>query len=62
MTRFGVDMNKSLMSMGSALMQIMKKLLPADKTFEKNLKRFRYDDLEHNKTLDRVHKLGDGTQ
>lgn len=62
MTRFGVDMNKSLMGMGSALMQIMKKLLPADKTFEKNLKRFRYDDLEHNKTLDRVHKLGDGTQ
>ena len=50
------------MGMGSALMQIMKKLLPADKTFEKNLKRFRYDDLEHNKTLDRVHKLGDGTQ
>ncbi len=62
MTRFGVDMNKSLMSMGSALMQIMKKLFPADKTFEKNLARFRYDDLEHIKTLDRVHKLGDGTQ
>jgi len=62
MTRFGVDMNKSLMSMGSALMQIMKKLFPADKTFEKNLARFRYDELEHIKTLDRGHKLGDGTQ
>lgn len=62
MTRFGVDMNKSLMSMGSALMQIMKKIFPADKTFEKNLARFRYDELEHIKGLDRVHKLGDGTQ
>ncbi len=62
MTRFGVDMNKGLMSMGSALMQIMKKVMPADMTFSKNLERFRYDDLEDMKVLDRVHKLGDGTQ
>lgn len=62
MTRFGIDMNKSLMGMGSALMQIMKKMFPADKTFQQNLARFRYDELEHIKTLDRVHKLGDGTQ
>ena len=62
MTRFGVDMNKGLMGMGSALMQIMKKIFPADRTFNTNLERFRYDDLEHMKTLDRVHKLGDGTQ
>lgn len=62
MTRFGVDMNKGLMSMGSALIQIMKKILPADRTFSANLERFRYDDLEHVKGLDRVHKLGDGTQ
>ena len=62
MTRFGVDMNKGLMSMGSALIQIMKKVMPSDKTFAKNLERFRYDDLEEMKVLDRVHKLGDGTQ
>ena len=62
MTRFGVDMNKSLMSLGSAVMQIAKKTLPADRTFEKNLLRFRYNDLERIKDLDRVHKLGDGTQ
>lgn len=62
MTRFGVDMNKGLMSMGSALIQIMKKIMPGDRTFAYNLERFRYDDLEHIKGLDRVHKLGDGTQ
>ena len=62
MTRFGIDMNKGLMSMGSALIQVVKKILPADRTFSTNLERFRYDDLEHMKTLDRVHKLGDGTQ
>ena len=55
-------MNKGLMSMGSTLIQVVKKILPADKTFSANLERFRYDDLEHMKTLDRVHKLGDGTQ
>ena len=61
-TRFGLNLSKGLMGLGSTLMQTMKKLFPADKTFSKNLGRFRYDDLEHNKVLDRVHKLGDGTQ
>ncbi len=62
MTRFGIDMNKSLMGMGSLLMQTVKKLLPKERNFEKNIARFRYDDMEHLKVLDRVHKLGDGTQ
>lgn len=62
MTRFGIDMNKGLMSMGSTLIQVVKKIMPTDRTFAYNLERFRYDDLEHMKTLDRVHKLGDGTQ
>lgn len=62
MTRFGIDLNKSIMSLGSMLMQTMKKLFPADKTFQKNLARFRYDEMEHIKNLDRTHKLGDGTQ
>ena len=61
-TRFGISLSKPLMSIGSMVMQAMKKLMPADKTFETNLKRFRYEDLEHNKVLDRVHDLGDGTQ
>jgi len=55
-------MTKSLMGLGSTMMQAMKKLLPADKTFATNIDRFRYEELEHNKTLDRVHDLGDGTQ
>ena len=50
------------MSMGSTLIQVVKKIMPADRTFAYNLERFRYDDLEHMKTLDRVHKLGDGTE
>lgn len=62
MTRFGIDMNKTLMGLGSQLMQTMKKILPADHTFASNLARFRYDDLEHIKTMDRYHTLGDGTQ
>ena len=62
MTRFGISMSKPLMSMGSFLMQFMKKIMPADRTFKYNLERFRYNDLEHMKTLDRVHTLGDGTQ
>ncbi len=62
MTRFGVDMNKTLMSLGSLLMQVVKKLLPKERNFDKNITRFRYNTLEHNKVLDRVHKLGDGTQ
>lgn len=61
-TRFGLNLTKGLMGLGSTLMQTMKKLMPKDNTFGQNLDRFRYDDLEHNKVLDRVHKLGDGTQ
>lgn len=62
MTRFGIDMNKTLMGLGSQLMQTVKKIMPADKTFQQNLARFRYDDMEHLKMLDRTHTLGDGTQ
>ena len=61
-TRFGLDLTKGLMSIGSTLMQTMKKIFPKDNTFTANLDRFRYDDLEHMKVLDRVHTLGDGTQ
>ncbi len=62
MTRFGINMGKPVMSLGSLVLQTMKKMLPKDTTFSDNLKRFRYNDMEHLKTLDRHHKLGDGTQ
>lgn len=61
-TRFGINLSKGIMGLGSTMMQAIKKLMPRDNTFGQNLGRFRYDDLEHNKVLDRVHKLGDGTQ
>ncbi len=62
MTRFGISLGKPIMSLGSTMMQTMKKMLPADATFSNNVKRFRYNELEHLKVLDRHHKLGDGTQ
>ncbi|MDR1405383.1 MAG: FAD-binding oxidoreductase [Candidatus Methanoplasma sp.] len=61
-TRFGINMSKQLMSIGSSLIQTIKKLLPANTTFADNKKRFRYNELEHRKETDRMHKLGDGTQ
>ncbi|MDR2698554.1 MAG: FAD-binding oxidoreductase [Candidatus Methanoplasma sp.] len=61
-TRFGIKMGKQLMGVGSAMMQAVKKLLPANTTFADNKKRFRYNELEHRKDLDRDHTLGDGTQ
>jgi len=61
-TRFGINMGKQLMGVGSAMMQAVKKLMPANTTFADNKKRFRYNELEHRKDLDRNHTLGDGTQ
>ena len=61
-TRFGIKMNKQLMSVGSKLIQAVKKILPKNTTFMDNRKRFRYDTLEHRKEMDRIHDLGDGTQ
>ena len=62
MTRFGINLGKPIMSMGSMLLQTVKKMFPKDKTFQNNLKRFRYNEMEHLKVLDRHHKLGDGSQ
>jgi glycolate oxidase len=61
-TRFGINMGKQLMGIGSAMMQAVKKPMPANTTFADNKKRFRYNELEHRKEMDRDHKLGDGTQ
>ena len=61
-TRFGISLGKPIMSLGSIMLQTMKKMFPKDNTFADNKARFRYNDLEHLKTLDRHHKLGDGSQ
>ena len=61
-TRFGINLTKGIMGLGSTMMQTIKKLMPKDRAFAYNLKRFRYNDLEDMKVLDRVHTLGDGTQ
>ena len=61
-TRFGIKMNKQLMTLGSTMIQTVKKLMPVNTTFQDNRKRFRYDTLEHRKEMDRFHDLGDGTQ
>ncbi len=62
MTRFGINLGKPIMSLGSTMLQTVKRMFPKNKTFSDNLKRFRYNDMEHLKTLDRHHKLGDGSQ
>ena len=62
MTRFGVNMGKPIMSIGSTVLQTAKKMFPKDNTFEANRIRFRYNEMERLKTLDRHHKLGDGSQ
>ena len=61
-TRFGINLTKNLMGLGSTMMQVMKKIMPADRAFAYNKERFRYNELEERKVLDRVHTLGDGTQ
>jgi len=62
MTRFGISLGKPIMSMGSLMLQTVKKMFPKDTTFQDNLKRFRYNEMERLKVLDRHHKLGDGSQ
>ena len=61
-TRFGISLSKPIMSMGSVMLQTMKKMFPKNNTFAANRERFRYNEMEHLKTLDRHHKLGDGSQ
>lgn len=61
-TRFGIDLTEKIMSFGSQLIQGVKKILPADTTFNQNLKRFRYDVLEHEKENSRTRVIGDGSE
>ena len=59
-TRFGVNMGKELMTIGSTMIQTVKKLMPRDTTFADNIKRFRYTHLEEVREADRHHVLGRG--
>ncbi|NLL94946.1 MAG: FAD-binding oxidoreductase [Thermoplasmatales archaeon] len=61
-TRFGISMNKKLMSLGSVMMQGAKKLLPQDANFAKNAERFKYSDMDVEMEESRVVTYGDGTQ
>ena len=61
-TKFGISLNKNIMGVASKLMCGVKKIMPANKTFERNLKRFHYDDMEHEKELSRDVEYGKGTE
>jgi glycolate oxidase len=52
-TRFGITLNEQLMGVASTMMQFAKTLMPADGGFEDGLKRFEFDELEHNKNKTR---------
>jgi glycolate oxidase len=60
MTKFGVNMGHGLMGLGSKLMQMAKKIMPADHTFSNNLERFKFNSYTEIKAEDRKHVLGRG--
>lgn len=60
MTRFGINMSHGLMTLGSALMQTVKKLLPPNTTFADNIERFKENRTDEARAEDRKHVLGRG--
>lgn len=48
-TRFGINLSDSLMGFASTMLQSIKKLMPADGSFNANRKRFYFDDMEERK-------------
>lgn len=48
-TRFGLTLGAGLMDTAFALLETVKKLAPKDRTFEKNIERFKFDEIEENK-------------
>ena len=60
MTRFGVNMSHGLMTLGSALMQMVKKIMPPNTTFADNIERFKENRTDEAKVEDRKHVLGRG--
>ena len=61
-TKFGITLNKNIMGIASKLMCGVKKVLPENKTFQRNLARFHYDDMEHEKELSREVDYVKGTE
>ncbi len=60
MTRFGINMSHGLMTLGSTLMQTVKKILPPNTTFADNIERFKENRTDEAKVEDRKHVLGRG--
>jgi len=48
-TRFGLDMTDKLMGIASTMLQLVKGLMPPDAGFDGGLKRFKFDEIEHQK-------------
>ncbi|MBQ2763191.1 MAG: FAD-binding oxidoreductase [Candidatus Methanomethylophilaceae archaeon] len=61
-TKFGIALDKNIMGIAGKLMQSVKKVLPENKTFAQNGKRFHYDDMEEEKEHSREVEYGVGTQ
>ncbi len=56
-TRFGIALGKNMMTLSFKMLETVKKIAPKDKTFEKNIERFKFDEMEHNKEKTRQVKL-----
>jgi glycolate oxidase len=52
-TRFGLTLGKNLMGVAFTFMEGVKKLSPKDKTFDNNIDRFEFDEMEHDKGISR---------
>ncbi|MDD3398558.1 MAG: FAD-binding oxidoreductase [Candidatus Methanomethylophilaceae archaeon] len=48
-TRFGLTLGKNLMGVAFTFLETVKKLVPKDKTFDNNVDRFEFDEIEHKK-------------
>ena len=53
-------MSHGLMTLGSALMQMVKKIMPPNTTFADNIERFKENRTDEAKVEDRKHVLGRG--
>lgn len=52
-TRFGLTLGSTLMGTAFKFLETVKKLVPKDKTFDKNIDRFKFDEIEHQKSKTR---------
>jgi len=52
-TRFGLTLGSTLMGTAFKFLETVKKLAPQDKTFQNNIDRFEFDEIEHHKSKTR---------